>query len=31
MEENELERKKLLKNICQYNYIIDQPSQSQTF
>ncbi len=24
-EENELERKKLLKNICQYNYIIDQP------
>jgi hypothetical protein len=27
-EENELERKKLLKNICQYNYIIDQPPQT---
>jgi len=27
-EEEEMERKKILKNICEYNYIIDQPSQS---
>jgi hypothetical protein len=29
-EEDELERKKLLKNICEYNYIINQPQLSQT-
>ncbi len=29
-EEDENERKKLLKNICEYNYIIDQPQISQT-
>lgn len=29
-EEEEYERKKLLKNICEYNYIIDVPQISQT-